>query len=149
SFWELNPPVRIVPRVGNFPILPSGPGYYSARDWVRGEYRDKPPPFPYGPVSLCIFPFFDADFRYLDNPKNTYYDPIFDAFHRIHLGDCWLFSTGGDFRIRYMNETDSRLTGKDNVYELMRTRAFVDLWYGNSLRFYAEFIDARSYNEDL
>src|SRR5689334_9420469 len=29
------PPVRIIPRPGNFPILPSGPGYYSLLDVIR------------------------------------------------------------------------------------------------------------------
>src|SRR5947208_8826439 len=32
-FWETNPPVRIIPRLGIFQMPPTGPGYYSLRDW--------------------------------------------------------------------------------------------------------------------
>lgn len=148
SFWEKNPPVRIFPRLGNFPMLPSGPGFYSLADCVDGNWREKAPNLPYPAFGIIPYSFFDADFRYLDDPKNTQHD-CFDCLHRIHLGPCWLFSTGGDFRWRYMDEVNSQLTGKNNTYDLMRTRAYTDLWYGNALRFYVEYIDAQIYNEDL
>jgi hypothetical protein len=148
SFWEKNPPVRVFPRPGFFSIPPSGAGYYSARDFCEDNFRDKAPKFPYPPLSFIQFSFFDADFRYLDDPKNTQHD-LFDCLHRIHLGDCWLFSTGGDFRWRHAQELDSRLSGRDNTYDLIRTRVYGDLWYGNSLRFYVEYLDAHSFNQDL
>lgn len=148
SFWEKNPPVRIFPRVGNFPITPSGEGYYSLHDHITGNWRDKAPKFPYPPFGFIQFSFFDADFRYLDNPKNTQHD-IFDCLHRIHLGDCWMFSTGGDFRYRHMNEVNARLSGKNNDYDLLRTRVYGDLWYGNSFRVYVEYLDAQSFNQNL
>ncbi len=51
--------------------------------------------------------FFNADnFGYLDDPNNTEHD-FFDPLKRIHLGDNWLFTSGGEFRTRYMNEHDS------------------------------------------
>src|SRR5262249_12751466 len=149
SFWETNPPVRIFPRLGFFQMPPKGPGYYSLHDWVFDDYREKPPNFPYPPSCAMAFPFFDADFRYLDNPKNPQYDFLYDTLHRIHLGDNWLFSTGGEFRWRHMHEINSRLSGKDNDYDLIRTRVYADLWYTNTFRFYVEFLDAQTFNQDL
>jgi Alginate export len=149
-FWATNPPVTVFPPPGNFAPPPTGPGYYSAWDWIIGNYRDNPPKFPYGPISICPFPFFMADFRYLDDPTNTQEDWL-DFTKRIHLGDCWLLSVGGEERFRYMNEVDSRLNkaGLDNTYELMRSRVYTDLWYGNVFRVYAELLAANIYNEDL
>ena len=92
--------------------------------------------------------FFDADFRYLDDPKNEYHDPIFDCLHRNHLGDCWLFSLGGEERLRLMDSQNDRLSGQNNRYMLERTRVYGDLWYSNLFRAYVEFIDARSYYEN-
>lgn len=148
KFWQKNPPVRIFPRIGNFSVPPSGEGFYSLHDCLTGHWREKPPNFPYPAFGLIQFSFFDADFRYLDNPKNTQHDCL-DCLHRNHLGPCWLFSTGGDVRWRHMDEVNSQLTGKSNDYELLRTRVYADLWYGNSLRFYVEMLDAHIYNEDL
>ncbi|MBI3412114.1 MAG: alginate export family protein [Planctomycetes bacterium] len=148
SFWEKNPPVRIFPRLGNFPVPPSGEGYYSALDFITDNWRQKPPNFPYPPSCFMPFPFYDADFRYLDNPNNTQHDYL-DCLHRIHLGNCWLFSTGGEFRLRYENQLDRQLSGKDDVYDLTRVRVYGDLWYGNSFRVYVEYINAQSFNQDL
>lgn len=146
--WSKVPPVRIIPRGGNFAIPPSGCGYYSLRDVVFGESREKPPRFPYPPFALMSPSFYDADFRYLDDPSNTQHD-LFDALHRIHLGDNFLFSTGGNAWFRYMHELGSRLSGKDNNYDLFRARVYGDLWYKDRLRVYAEFITAQSFDQDL
>jgi hypothetical protein len=143
-------PVRIFPPPG-FPfVFPSGPGYYSALDWLRGEYREKPPNFPYSPVSIMPKSFFDADFRYLASPTNTQHD-IFDPLHTIFFGhnNDWYFSTGGEFRYRYMHEIDSRLSGKDQSYDLLRTRVYGDLWYQDRFRVYVEFLDAQAFRESL
>lgn len=146
--WAKVPPVRIIPPSGNFSNAPTGPGYYSLRDVIRHEYRDKPPRFLYSPLFVIPYPFFDADFRYLDDPKTP---PIsfLDKIHRIHLGDCWLFSTGGQFWWRHMHEINSRLSGFTNDYDLLRTRAFADLWYKDQVRFFLEYLDAHSFNQDL
>lgn len=146
--WKNVPPVRIFPRAGNFAMPPSGGGYYSLRDLVLGEYREKPPRFPYPPFAQMAPSFFDADFRYLDDPKNTQHD-IFDPLHRIHLGDNFLFSTGGHASYRYMQELGSRLSGKDNEYGLFRTRVFGDLWYQDRIRAYVEFISAQTFDQEL
>jgi hypothetical protein len=88
------------------------------------------------------------DWRYLEKPDNQEHD-LFDPLKRIHIGDHWLFTTGGDFRIRYMNEVGSRLTGTNNTYYLYRTRVYGDLWYEDRFRVYAEFLDAHSFRQDL
>jgi hypothetical protein len=146
--WKKVPPIRTPARVGNFAIPPSGEGYYSLRDLAIGEYREKPPRFPYAPFALMQPPFYDADFRYLDDPKNTQHD-IFDLLHRIHVGDNFLFSTGGHASYRYMQELGSRLSGNDNEYGLFRTRVFGDLWYRDQFRAYVEFISAQSIDQEL
>jgi hypothetical protein len=156
-FWTTVPHLSPRPRTGNFLIPPEGPGYYSLEDWLRCNERQTPPKNPWGaPISPCFFPFYDNDFRYLDDPKNTQHDWL-DPIKRIHLGesgcDCgcsnWLLSIGGEERVRYMNEVDSRLTGKFNDDTLLRTRVYGDLWYKDWFRAYVEFIDAQIFGQDL
>lgn len=146
--WTKNPPVDKHPRPGVFTIPPAGPAYYSVVDLIRGDYREGPPKYPYSRISLMPPSFFNADWRYLEKPDNQEHD-LFDPLKRIHLGDNWLFTTGGEFRVRYINEVDSRLTGRDNTYELYRTRVYGDLWFQDRFRIYAEFLDAQSFNQDL
>jgi hypothetical protein len=142
------PPVRPHPRPGFFSILPTGPGYYSLGDALTGNWREGPPKYPYPRFGLMQPSFFDADFRYLDDPTNTETD-FFDPLKRVRLGDNWLFSTGGMTWARYMNESNSRLTEANNVYLLNRVRAYGDLWYRDAFRLYAEFIGAYSNWQDL
>src|SRR5262249_35801646 len=94
-FWAKNPPVTRFPRPGFFCIPPTGPGYYSAWDLLQGNERENPPKFPYGPIGPTPFSFFNADFRYLDDPQNTQTDWL-DCTKRIHFGDNWLLSFGGE-----------------------------------------------------
>ena len=148
DFWKRVPPVRPMPRLGNFSVPPGGPGYYSLADVLNGEYREKPPKFPYPAFGLIPQPFFDADFRYLDDPKNTQFDWA-DPLHRVHLGDDWLFSTGGDARFRYVREGNSRLTTTDNTYGLPRVRAYGDLWYRDEFRVFVEGIWGDTFWQDL
>jgi hypothetical protein len=146
--WANVPPVRVIPPLGVYFNAPTGPGYYSLLDVLHHEYRDKPPRYLYSPIFSIVYPFFDADFRYLDNPKTPPVDCL-DGIHRIHLGDCWLFSTGGQFWWRHMHEVNSRLTGITNDYDLLRTRAYADLWYKDQFRIFAEYLDAQIFNENL
>jgi hypothetical protein len=148
DFWKKVPPVRPMPRLGNFQLPPSGPGYYSLADAVRGESREKPPKYPYPAFGLIPQPFFDADFRYLDDPKNSQFDWA-DPLHRMHLGDDWLFATGGDARFRFAREGNSRLTRTDNTYGLPRVRAYADLWYRDAFRVFVEGVWADSQWHDL
>jgi len=147
--WKKVPRVRPFPRIGNFPVLPTGPGYYSALDQLRGNYLQGPPKYPYPRIGLIQPSFFDVDnFSYLDDPKNTEFD-FFDPLKRIRLGDNWLFVTGGDVRTRYENNYNNRLTQRNNIYTLSRLRAFGDLWYRDDFRIYAEYIGAWSGDQDL
>jgi hypothetical protein len=146
--WTKVPPVRPLPRPGAFLIPPTGPGYYSFLDVLQGDYRDKAPFQPYGRLVFYPTSFYEADFRYLDDPDNQQHD-YWDYFKRLHLGDDWLFSTGGQVMIRYMDETDSRLTKVNNVYDLYRTRVNGDLWYQDRFRIFAEFIFADTGGQTL
>jgi hypothetical protein len=114
-----------------------------------GNYRENPPVFPVPPFGLIPpVPFFDANYRYLDKPDNTQTNWA-DFTKRIHIGDNWMLSIGGEERIRYNNEVDSRLTGKDNVFESYRSRFYSDLWYRDLFRVYAEFQYSDVADQDL
>jgi Alginate export len=141
--------LRPDPRVGWFLLPPRGTGYYTALDCLKGTEKDNPPPYPYRNM------FYENDFRYLDAPDGKEVDCL-DSLKRMHLGglfnscaDNWVLSIGGEERIQLKNEIDSRLTARDNNYDLLRTRVYADLWYQDKLRFYVEYLDAQSYNEDL
>jgi hypothetical protein len=146
--WTKIPPLTPMPRVGAFLIPSSGPGYYSGLDWLRGNWRENAPKNPYPP--FCVDPdsFFNNDYRYLDDPNNTQFDWS-DFYHRIHLCDQWLLSFGGEFRYRYMSEENSRLSGFNNGYNLLRYRAYGDVWYGDRFRVYIEFLSANSFGQAL
>lgn len=146
--WSRVPPVRIFPRPGGFAIPPKGQGYYSALDCIRGNLREGPSKYPYPAFAFMPPPFYEADFRYLDNPENTDTDYA-DCLKRIHLGDNWLFSTGGQVWNRYAHETNARLGRVDNGYDLLRGRVYGDLWFRDQFRLYAEFISAYSFAHEL
>ncbi len=149
SSWRSRvPPVTVFPFPGLATFPPTGKGYYSLRDWLEGNERQAPPKYPYPRVSIIPASFFDANFKYLDNPENTEHD-VFDVLKRIPVGDDFMFTTGGEVRMRYANETDSRLTGRDNNYTLQRTRLYGDLWWQDRVRIFAEFIYADSFDQDL
>jgi hypothetical protein len=142
------PPVRIFPRPGNFSAPPTGPGYHSLADWLAGRWRERAPQQGYPRFGAMPPSFFDADFRYVDDPAigpQQWSDPL----KRIRIKDDWLLSTGGQVGWRFMNEKNSRLSGRDNSYHLVRTRVFSDLWYRDRFRVYAEFLDARIHGADL
>ena len=148
-WWSRVPNIQPYPPLGNAIVPPADAGYYSLLDVLRGRYRQAPPKYPYPRFGIIPWSFFDADWRYLDNPANQEYD-AFDFFKRIRfLDDNLMFTTGGVFRYRYNNEVDSRLTGRDNVYELTGTRVYGDLWFRDIARIYGEFINAQSFDQDL
>jgi len=140
--------VRPMPLLGNFPIAPTGPGYYSVVDLIRGQYHKTPPKIPHARFGLMPQPIFNQDYRYLDDPNNTEKD-WFDRFKRIRLGDNFMLSLHGSSWTRYMNEANSRLTNTQNDYLLRRTRIAADLWYKDYFRLYAEGIYADSTNSNL
>lgn len=142
------PPVRVFPRMGNFPVPPVGKGTYSLLSHLQGKETDGPPKFGYPAFALMPPGFFDADFRYLDDPKTPPQDAL-DRLKRIHLHENWLLSIGGQVWNRYHNEYNSRLTNTDNIYNLYRARAYADLWYKDQFRVFAEASYTDTYWNDL
>jgi hypothetical protein len=149
--WSKVPDLDPSPRPGFFLMPPSGSGYYTALDCLKGNCLDAAPAYPYRVV------FFDNDFRYLDKIGGQPVD-LFDEIKRMHFcddGTCadrpqgWMLSIGGEERYRLMNEVSSRLTNVDNRYDLVRSRIYGDLWYSDLFRVYVEYIDAQSFNQDL
>jgi hypothetical protein len=149
SVFSKVPPLPItLPRPGVFFMPPQGPGYYSLWDLVTDNYREKRPPQPYSAISPDIYTFFMADFRYLDNPDAEWQSPS-DALKRVKFcDDRFMISVGGEERIRQMNEVNGRLNGRNDNYQLLRSRVYADLWYEDKVRVYVEYIDAEIYNEN-
>jgi hypothetical protein len=143
------PPVTTMSRPGQFILPPGGAGHYSLWDMVTGNKREKPPVAPYAPFALLTTPAYEIDFRYLDKTgaEKNFFDPV----KRMHLGDDWLLSFGGNFWYRYTHETDSRLNTADtnNDFHLLRTRVHADLWYRDKVRLFAELLDARAFGSEL
>lgn len=157
AWWKLVPPVQPMPRLGYSPVLPTGAGCYSLVDRVKGECGEKPPKYPYPRFGIIPFSFFDVDWKYLDDPKNTEWDH-FDWMKRCRFcEDEVMFTSGGEFRYRSNHEVNSRLLnvgppglrGITNDYDLTRVRVYGDLYVTKWLRVYAEFIAADIYNADL
>ncbi|HEX3152063.1 MAG TPA: alginate export family protein [Gemmataceae bacterium] len=139
-----------LPRVGNIVIPQSGPGYYSALDQIMGQCREGPPKYPYPRVSPIMIPNYDVNWSYLKDPNNTDWDYA-DSLKWIPVCDGVTFTTGGEFRYQFRNDVNSnnRLTGVADAYNLYRTRAYGDLWVQDWLRFYGEFIYADYTNRTL
>jgi hypothetical protein len=112
------------------------------------QWRQKPPRFPLPPAASVAWPNFEADYRYLDAPGNTQHD-LFDPLHRMRVGDNWLFATGGQVTTRYVHEVNSRISGQNNDFQLLRTRVYGDLWYQDRFRAFIEMIDLHSFHPDL
>ena len=132
-------PIQPFPPPGDAPIIPTGPGFYTLLDRLRGEEQPKPPRWPYARFGLLQPSFAEIDFRYLD--ALPWDDRVWaEKLHRVPLGDHWLGSTGGDLRTRYDRLVSQQLTGRDNSLQLFRARAFADIWYEDLFRVYGEFL---------
>lgn len=140
--------IQPLPRIGWFIISPTEPGYYSFRDFLHGRYRDEPPPVPYPPVASNPIPFFDANYSFLDDVPTAERD-LFDRMKHRHPTDDWMWSTGGEERVRTMHEINSRLTTTKNDYVLTRSRVYLDVWYQDRIRVYAELQDSQSSSQAL
>jgi hypothetical protein len=109
-------------------------------DQLDGRESDAPPS-GYPASAIMAPPFYDADFRYLDQtPLDQRRD--FDPLKRMPLGTRALFSTGGETWIQFHHEINSRLTTTDQSYSLLRLRAYGDIRYGETIRVYGEFMTA-------
>jgi hypothetical protein len=148
--WSKYPEtIHAMPRPGIFPIPPTqGPAHFSLWDQLNGECRPAPPKSGYAPFAINAWPFFDADWRYVDGidwEDRT----LVERLKRIPLNDCTLFSTGGEFWAKYHHEHNSRLTETENEYLLNHVRLYGDLWYSDWLRVYGEYVWADSFGETL
>ena len=141
------PRVRPATRVGAFPILPTGPGAYSAYDRLAGESREAAPKYPYPPFVLSTLSFFDADWRFVDDPK--YSPDALEKLKRIRVGEDWLLSTGGQAWFRFANELNARVAHRNDEYALYRVRPYLDVWYQDKFRFFIEGIFADSAWQNL
>ncbi|MCX7665094.1 MAG: alginate export family protein [Gemmataceae bacterium] len=146
--WSKVPAIMPLDRGGWFTLPQNEPGFYSLLDWLRGEWRPSAPPFPFGATGSDPTPSYNRDFRYLDNPNNTF-QLWSDLYKRVYIGNDFLFATGGELRFRFNNYANSQLSGKRDSFDVSRTRVYGDWWYRDQLRFFAEFIDAREYRGTL
>jgi hypothetical protein len=147
--WSHVPPViRPAPRPGNFWVPPTGPAYYSLADAIADRWHESAPASGYPPFPLIPHSFSDTDWRFVDSilPEDR---NVVERLKRVRLGECWLFATGGEQWLRFMNETNSRLRDTNNDYLLLRTRLWGDLWYSDVARVYGEYLWADSRGEEL
>ncbi|HTU19154.1 MAG TPA: alginate export family protein [Gemmataceae bacterium] len=150
EFWEHVPPPRKLDRVGFFLIAPDKPGYYSLLSLLLDEPSPTLPRMPYPPTAGDGYSFYDANYRYLENPRFGEVD-LFSPLKRIHPTDDWLLSFGGEERVRFMDENGGyeRITGIVNPDEWYRSRVYTDLWYRDLIRCYVEMMDDRVFNDKL
>lgn len=146
--WSKVPPITPTPRAGWFTFNPSGPGYYTLLDQLRGVLRPDAPPAPLGRTGSYATPSYDHDFRYLEKPDNTYH-MWSDFYKRVHVRDDFLFSAGGEYRYRYNDYTNSQLTGLTDTFNHSRLRVYGDVWYRDRFRLFVEMIDARVFDDPL
>lgn len=150
DFWSRVPPPQTLPRYGYFLLPPNKPGYYSFLFLLLDEPSPQAPRTPYPPIAGDGYSFYDADYRYLENPSFGQVD-LFSSFKRIHPTDAWMVSFGGEERIRYMDENGGyeRITGVVNTDEWYRSRVYADVWFRDLFRVYVEMQDSRVFNDAL
>lgn len=145
SATKITPPDQVTQK----PVAPKPPAPKPAK-------KKLPPAFP-GPKNLpptgpYKVNFFENDFSARGKPGTDY---VFGEEYKLMkfemLDTNFVFSSGGEFRYRYMNQ-NNRLQpggpGKD-TYDLTRWRHYFDLKAGENFRFYVEGIDAGCFGEDL
>lgn len=141
--------IHPMPRPGYFPTPPSkGLGSYSFWDSLTCQQSPAAPKSGYPATGLIQYPYFDADWRYIDRlpPEDRTW---VESLKRMRIGDHSMLSIGGNHWVRYMDENNSRLTQTTNDYTLNRFRLFSDWYYKDSLRVYGEYLWADSFHEDL
>lgn len=149
NWAELPATIHRMPRPGIFAISAwEQPAYYSVWDQIWGLKRPSRPKSGYAPFAINAWPFYDADWRYVESTPVAE-RTLVESLKRIHVGDRALMSTGGEFWVRYNHEHNSRLTEIENDFSLAHVRLFGDLSCGDGLRVYGEYIWAESYGATL
>jgi hypothetical protein len=99
-------------------------------------------------------PFYDNDFRYLDEPGSEKKE-YFELLKRVSVIDGISVDVGGEFRHQFKSEDRRSLligtptTPRTDNFDLWRLRLYQNVTISNWLRGYVEFIDAVSTHEDL
>lgn len=152
DFWSQVPPLRPPERVGYFLIPPNTPGYYSLLFFLLDEPSRNSTVLrlPYPATAGDGYSFYDADYRYLENPRFGEVD-FLSFLKRIHPTDDWLLSVGGEERARFMDENGGyqQITGRVNPETWYRSRVYADVWYRDRFRVFVEMSDARVFNDSL
>jgi hypothetical protein len=152
DFWSKVPPLRPPERTGYFILAPNKPGYYSLLFLLLDEPTYSPTTLrlPYPATAGDGYSFYDANYRYLENPRFGEVDP-FSLLKRIHPTDAWLLAFGGEERLRFMDENGGyeQITGKVNPETWYRSRVYADVWYRDLFRVNVEMSDARVFNDAL
>jgi hypothetical protein len=147
SVWDGIPVIQRPAKPGNYGISPTGPGYYSLQDRLQGNCRQTPPPTPYPAFGFMPPSYFDVNWSFLDDPEKSW--SWSDGLKRQPIGCHWLATTGGSVWWRHMAERNARLSGVNQNYDLLRTRAYLDLSYLDRARIYFEYIDAQHFGGTL
>lgn len=141
--------IHPMPRPGIFPVPPAnGPDYFTLWNHLRGEREQKRPKSGYAPFAINAWPFFDADWRYVDGLAPAERDVV-ERLKRLRLGDSMLFSTGGELWLKHHSEHNSRLTNTDNDFNLSHARLYGDFSYQDLIRVYGEYVWAGSSSQSL
>jgi hypothetical protein len=98
------PNVQPFPPLGNSIVPPTGSGYYTLLERLRGDECDAPPKYPYPPFGIIPFSFYNADWRYLDNAGPNDHDP-FDFLKRIRFLGDFMFTTSSSMRVKPRRRT--------------------------------------------
>ncbi len=119
---------------------------------INPAYLQVPPlPSQKAPLPTPMKPLFrDNDYSYLNKPDNVTVD-TFDFMKRVPVtprGQV-LFDAGGEFRWLGKGEANSRLSGKENNYNLFRELVYLNTQITDKFRFYTEGIFADSSRQTL
>lgn len=132
GFFALGQPHQYVPPPSGWTVIV--PPIPAPKPALKPGEKPKPtPPSPWKPL------FYLNDFRYLDQPGNTFHDP-FDFLKRISptSSDNIKLDVGGEFRWQGRGEDNRRLTGEQNNFNLFREKLYLDAWYKDRLRLFVD-----------
>lgn len=162
-------PVPVMPTVGLAPAQHEGPFHGAAETLTLREAasaeacgckaecekckaaREKQAALAKAGAGAFKDPFYDNDFRYLNDP--AYGGALLgDGLKQLPLVDDVRVDLGGQYRQRYHSERNFRglgLTGRDDDFLLHRTRLYTNITVGDRFRFFGEYIDAVSEFENF